>query len=127
MGHMINRQSQTFSCNSGNNCTRNRLNCTWLCLVQLAAAHAELHSKVCDYLYKLCRHNSHTHYTWISVQAYIVTVPAVDTVMDSIREVNERSPPVLSNLTITGPSFSLTVTSNTVIWGTAYRLSVLVQ
>ena len=39
---------------SGNNCTRNRLNCTRLRLVQLAVAHAiipELHSKACDYLY----------------------------------------------------------------------------
>ena len=58
MGHMINRQSQAFSCNSGNNCTRNRLNCTRLRLVQLAVACAiipELHSKACDYLYKLHR------------------------------------------------------------------------
>ena len=39
----------------GNNCTRNRLNCTRLLLVQLAVARAkipELHSKACDYLYK---------------------------------------------------------------------------
>ena len=56
MGHMINRQSHAFSCNSGNNCTRNRLNCTQLRLVQLAVARAiipELHSKACDYLYEL--------------------------------------------------------------------------
>ena len=56
MGHMINRQSHAFSCNSGNNCTRNKLNCTRLRLVQLAVARAiipELHSKACDYLYKL--------------------------------------------------------------------------
>ena len=56
MGHMINRQSHAFSYNSGNNCTRNRLNCTRLRLVQLAVAHAiipELHSITCDYLYKL--------------------------------------------------------------------------
>ena len=56
MGHMINRQSHAFSCNSGNNCTRNRLNCTRLRLVQLAVACAiipELHSKACDYLYLL--------------------------------------------------------------------------
>ena len=56
MGHMINRQLQAFSCNSGNNCTRNRLNCTRMRLVQLVVAHAiipELHSKACDYLYKL--------------------------------------------------------------------------
>ena len=62
MGHMINRQSQAISCNSGNNCTRNRLNCTRLRLVQLAVAHAiipELHSKACDYLYKL--HNYIVH------------------------------------------------------------------
>ena len=55
MGHMINRQSQAFPCNLGNNCTRNRLNCTRLRLVQLAVACAiipELHSKACDYLYE---------------------------------------------------------------------------
>ena len=52
MGHMINRQSHAFSCNSGNNCTRNRLNCTRLRLVQLAVACAIMHSKACDYLYK---------------------------------------------------------------------------
>ena len=57
MGHMINRQSHAFSCNSGNNCTRNRLNCTRLRLVQLAVARAELHSKACDYLYKLVAKN----------------------------------------------------------------------
>ena len=54
MGHMINRQSHAFECNSGNNCTRNRLNCTRLRLVQLAVARAiipELHSKACDYTY----------------------------------------------------------------------------
>ena len=54
MGHMINRQSHAFSCNSGNNCTRNRLNCTRMRLMQLAVARAiipELHSKACDYLY----------------------------------------------------------------------------
>ena len=54
MGHMINRQSHAFSYNSGNNCTRNRLNCTRLRLVQLAVARAiipELHSKAYDYLY----------------------------------------------------------------------------
>ena len=40
MGHMTNRQSQAFSYNAGNNCTRNRLNCTQLCLVQLAVDRA---------------------------------------------------------------------------------------
>ena len=52
MGHMINRQSQAFSCNSGNNYTHKRLNCTWLRLLQLAVACTiipELHSKACDY------------------------------------------------------------------------------
>ena len=47
---MINRQSQAFSCNSGNNCTRNRLNCT-LCNYARATI-PELHSKACDY--KFC-------------------------------------------------------------------------
>ena len=52
MGHVINRQSQAFSCNSGNNCTRNRHYCTRLHLVQLAVTARviipELHSKACD-------------------------------------------------------------------------------
>ena len=52
MGHMINR---LFRAIRGINCTRNRnrLNCTWLRLVQLAVARAiipELHKKACDYL-----------------------------------------------------------------------------
>ena len=48
MGHMINRQSQAFSCNSGNNCTRNRI-------AVACAIIPELHSKACDYLYKLVK------------------------------------------------------------------------
>ena len=39
--------------------------------------------------------------------------------MAPIRDGKERSPPVLSKVTVTTPTFSLTVMSNTVMWGTA--------